>query len=190
MRYDERVWRTVEEPVVAEAVRLALVDFCAQEMRAGVDDERRKRLFALLSASRMRGIMSVIRGRLAHQGAEFDAHPHLLNARNGVVDLRDGSLRPHDCGLMFTKVAMTDYDPEAVHDDWDKALTAVPRRLPTGCSCGWARVSPATRRPTTCWWCCGGRVKRQEHHRGRGARWCGDRLRGGAGRPGAAGPPW
>ena len=129
MRYDERVWRTAEEPVVAEAVRLALVDFCAQEMRGGVDDERRKRLFALLSASRMRGIMSVIRGRLAHQGAEFDAHPHLLNVRNGVVDLRDGSLRPHDRELMFTKVAMTDYDPEAVHDDWDKALTAVPKEV-------------------------------------------------------------
>ena len=129
MRYDSRAWREVEEPVVAEAVRLALIDFCAQEMRVGADDERRKRLYGLLSASRMRGITSVIRGRLARQGVEFDAHPHLLNVQNGVVDLRDGSLGLHDRELLFTKVAMTDYDPDARHDDWDKALTAVPEEV-------------------------------------------------------------
>ena len=35
------------------------------------------------------------------EGEEFDAHPDLLNVRNGVVDLRDGTLRPHDPQLLL-----------------------------------------------------------------------------------------
>ncbi len=55
---------------------------------------------------------------------ELDAHPHLLNVRNGVVDLRTGDLEPHDPALMFTMLAGADYDPKARHDDVDAMLCA------------------------------------------------------------------
>lgn len=45
--------------------------------------------------------------------------------RNGVVDLRDGTLQPHDPKLLLTRLTMVNYVPGATHPDWDKALTAV-----------------------------------------------------------------
>jgi putative DNA primase/helicase len=44
---------------------------------------------------------------------QFDAHPWLLNCRNGVVDLRTGTLRQHDPALLITKLVDIDYDPHA-----------------------------------------------------------------------------
>jgi putative DNA primase/helicase len=125
MRFDGKVWRPTDEAVVGEVIRLALIAFVVDDITAGADADRRKVLIGLLSASRMRGIMSVARGRVAREGIAFDAHPWLINAGNGVVDLRDGSLIPHHPDLLFTKVTPVDYYPAATHPDWDKALTAV-----------------------------------------------------------------
>lgn len=57
----------------------------------------------------------------------LDAHPHLLNCPNGVVDLRDGSLRPSDPSLYLTKVTSVPFEPGYTHPDWDKALEALDR---------------------------------------------------------------
>ena len=47
---------------------------------------------------------------------------HLLNVRNGVIDLKDGSIVPHDSQLMMTKVVDVDYDPSAVCPFWEHTL--------------------------------------------------------------------
>ena len=70
--------------------------------------------------------MRIAKGYLWVKTEEFDAHPDLLNVNNGVVDLRDGTLRPHDPALRFTKLCPTDYIPGATHADWTKALQALP----------------------------------------------------------------
>jgi putative DNA primase/helicase len=44
---------------------------------------------------------------------QFDLHPHLLNFRNGTVDLRSGELKPADRADRLTKVLDYDYDPQA-----------------------------------------------------------------------------
>lgn len=56
---------------------------------------------------------------------DLDADPFLLNCRNGVLDLRTGRLRPHDPGLMLTKMAGTAYDPQAAGPDFAKFLERV-----------------------------------------------------------------
>lgn len=43
----------------------------------------------------------------------LDAHPYLLNCRNGVVDLRTGELLEHDPALLLTKMARAPYEPDA-----------------------------------------------------------------------------
>ena len=48
---------------------------------------------------------------------------------NCVIDLRDGSTQPHHPELLFTRATRTHYDPDAAHDDWDKALTAVEKEV-------------------------------------------------------------
>ena len=125
MCYDGRRWKTVDDAIVAEVVRRAILDLFATEMRGGADADRLKAIAALFSLNRMRSVQTVARNYLARDGEEFDAHPHLLNVNNGVVDLRDGTLHAHDPKLLFTRVTTTDYHAGATHPDWNKALTAI-----------------------------------------------------------------
>jgi P4 family phage/plasmid primase-like protien len=57
--------------------------------------------------------------------ADLDTHKHLLNTPKGVVDLRVGTIAPHDRKLLFTKVTRGSYRPHLRHSDWEKALTAL-----------------------------------------------------------------
>src|SRR5690606_13311154 len=57
--------------------------------------------------------------------AQFDARPHLLNFRNGTVDLRTGKLRPHDKNDMITHVIEDDYVPGARSERWEKFLQEI-----------------------------------------------------------------
>jgi putative DNA primase/helicase len=41
----------------------------------------------------------------------LDAHPYLLNCRNGIVDLQTGELLKHDPALLLTKMAAAPYEP-------------------------------------------------------------------------------
>ena len=125
LKFDERRWRPVEETIVGEVVRQALIDFYRSEAQGGAEPSRLQQISQMLSANRIRAIAYIT--KLCRTTEEtFDAHPDLLNVRNGVVNLRDGTLRPHDPDLMFTKVTMVDYVPGATHRDWQQALTAVP----------------------------------------------------------------
>jgi putative DNA primase/helicase len=59
--------------------------------------------------------------------AELDAHPMLLNCRNGVVDLKTGTLIPHadTRGYFLTKQAKIEYDPNATCLRWKRFLVEV-----------------------------------------------------------------
>lgn len=40
----------------------------------------------------------------------FDSDPDLINCQNGIVNLRNGELMPHDSSLMMSKITLCDYD--------------------------------------------------------------------------------
>lgn len=50
--------------------------------------------------------------------SEFDCDPWLLNCQNGIVDLKNGALLPHDPAAMMTKITACDYDPTATAPLW------------------------------------------------------------------------
>jgi putative DNA primase/helicase len=106
MRFDGRRWEAVPESIVGEAVRRGVIDFQHQEGLNGADSQRMQRIAGLLSAAKLRAVVWVCRGYLSVKDKDFDSHADLLNARNGVVDLRDGSLRAHNPDLLLTKVTM------------------------------------------------------------------------------------
>ncbi|CAD80132.1 DNA primase [Streptomyces phage phiBT1] len=56
---------------------------------------------------------------------EFDAKPHLLSFRNGVVDLRTGNIRAHDKNDMLTVSMPSDYDPTAKAPRWEQFLREI-----------------------------------------------------------------
>jgi putative DNA primase/helicase len=125
LKYDGSRWEAVAETTVSEVVRQALIEFHRSEAQAGAEPARLQQISRMLSASRIRAITYIAKLCRTAQG-RFDGHPDLLNVRNGVVDLRDGTLSPHDPELMFTKVTMVDYVPNATHADWNQALEALP----------------------------------------------------------------
>jgi putative DNA primase/helicase len=53
---------------------------------------------------------------------EMDTDPWLLNVGNGVLDLRNGKLLPHDPKRLITKLISTKYDPKATCPTWLSVL--------------------------------------------------------------------
>jgi putative DNA primase/helicase len=53
---------------------------------------------------------------------ELDANPYIVNAQNGIVDLRTGELMPHDPAAMCSRILACDYDPNATSEFLDVFL--------------------------------------------------------------------
>jgi P4 family phage/plasmid primase-like protien len=92
------------------------------------DDERarlRKHARASLSTSGLRAavdLLLAVAPRLKITTAELNADPWVLNVENGLLDLRTGTLHPHDPAALCTKVAPVSYDPDATHPALDALL--------------------------------------------------------------------
>lgn len=56
---------------------------------------------------------AAVNRRLVVSISDLDREPHLLGTQNGVVDLRDGSFRPHSPDVLITRSCACDFDPEA-----------------------------------------------------------------------------
>jgi putative DNA primase/helicase len=129
--WDARRWATTTDVEVTEAVRNYALDKFTESvklMRSGqlgnakvVDGWR-----SLLSASRMRAVLTLARGIVERKADDLDGDPDLLNTPAGVVDLRSGGLQPHDPTLLITKITSGSYRPGFTHLDWEKALEALP----------------------------------------------------------------
>lgn len=93
------------------------------------NDDKRKRISKHATASeaepRLRRAITLAQSLAALIAApdDFDADPYLLNARNGIVDLRIGTRTPHDPGKLCAKIAGGDFDPAAVHPVFEMFLT-------------------------------------------------------------------
>lgn len=79
-----------------------------------------------MSTGRLKSIMGHLKltdGVQVTEAARLDSHHHLLNTQNGVVNLVDGTLSPHDPDLLITKITKGSYRPGFTHPDWQQALT-------------------------------------------------------------------
>lgn len=136
-RRDERQAVRTHAQAVADIVRNLARE--ASLAVAGQEDEavsaRDKKRAGRLNAyakhvQTSRGIDAMLRELQAVQGVpasfdDFDKHPDIVAARNGVVDLRTGELRPHDPSLLLTRRIDLDYDPEAKAPRWEAFLDQV-----------------------------------------------------------------
>lgn len=57
--------------------------------------------------------------------ADLDTHPYLLNCLNGVLDLREQKLLPHDRSYLITKLCHVEYDPNAKCPQFERFLERV-----------------------------------------------------------------
>lgn len=94
--------------------------------RALPQREARERTFKRNSLSSA-GISGCVRvaetdPRISIRAADLDAHPMLLNTRDGVVDLRTGALRPHAPDLLLTRIADVGLHLDGEHPQWTAFL--------------------------------------------------------------------
>jgi putative DNA primase/helicase len=138
-RKDERQGVRTYAQAVADLVRDLARTASIEATRDGATEADRKRAGRLnkyaAHVQTSRGLDSVLRELQAVQGVpasidDFDKHPDLLAARNGVIDLRTGALRPHDPNLLLTRRVELDYDPNAPAPRWEKFLDEVFPRYP------------------------------------------------------------
>lgn len=62
---------------------------------------------------------------IATTNEDYDTNPYLLNCGNGVVDLRAGTLLPHDKKYMLSKNTHIDVDFNGKPKEWLKALDGI-----------------------------------------------------------------
>ena len=56
---------------------------------------------------------------------QLDRDEWLLNCNNGTVNLKTGTLQPHNPADLITRVIDTDYDPDATSEEWVKFLNRI-----------------------------------------------------------------
>lgn len=86
-----------------------------------------KAIAAMRNVSKMKSLLQVAETQCAIDVEELDSHPYLLNCKNGVVDLVNGELIPHDekertRGFLLTKQIPINYVEGARSEEWENFL--------------------------------------------------------------------
>ena len=131
-------WRVDETERARRLACLVMVKFFAQAAdKGGHDDSRygyqsegsRLTEFASVSinAKGITNMLTTLRSdpEIVIEPGELDTHPYLLNCLNGTVDLRTGTIGPHDPEHYITKLVCHRYRPEAKCQRWLRFISEV-----------------------------------------------------------------
>jgi len=135
------------------------------EAAALLDPNRFKDATRAGSAAGVRAILELARSapEIAFSPDEADADPWLLNVENGTIDLRTGTLRPHDRRDLITKCCPVPYDPEATAPRFEKFLAEIQPRQDVrnylGRSVGYAAIGIVRENVVIVCWGCGANGK-------------------------------
>jgi putative DNA primase/helicase len=123
MRWDGRRWAADTTEAIHEAARKWVIAHGVKMMSTPGDNSADlKKVLGYKRKGAIENIVAIARRIVAVEPSAFDTHPHLLNARNGTIDLRTGRLLDHGPALMLTKLADAEYEPDAAHVDVNSVL--------------------------------------------------------------------
>jgi putative DNA primase/helicase len=131
LHYTGVIWQPADEAILIERVRRIMRRVRADETRVAIlrgDKNRVNDAKALEQRTRIVAVARLVSGILLDQAPDLDGDPDVLNTPTCVVDLRTGETRDRRPGDYFTKVTAAEYRPDAVSEDWSKALEALPRK--------------------------------------------------------------
>lgn len=116
LRWTGTHWRDVPEPVVAQNAIITL----KRRRHAAVEADKEPIIKATKAdKTRVMGCLTLFKSYVIEPSvAVFDADPDLLNCRNGVLDLRTGTLTPHSPEQRFTYCLPVAYDAGADMAPW------------------------------------------------------------------------
>ncbi len=114
--YDGKRWAWDERGCVVRLAHLAARSI-HKDAAIEPDPTKQKEIakFAVASQNegRISGMLSQAKPYVAVGLDELDSDPWALNCQNGTLDLRTGTLRPHDPADLITRLAPVEYDPDA-----------------------------------------------------------------------------
>jgi putative DNA primase/helicase len=102
--------------IVLEEASKASGDEADELARWGISSRKR---------SSQKAMIEGVKHLVAFDPDEFDQHNHLLNTKNGTVDLHTQELQPHNSSDYLTKRVDYDFNPNANAPSWVKFLTDV-----------------------------------------------------------------
>jgi putative DNA primase/helicase len=134
--WDGRRWRVDDKGRAEKAARAAikrdLTKATAEAAALAADDPRlaaaKKRVAFLLGSldrRRLDAMLAFARSELPVGPDDLNAHPTLLNCRNGTLDLETGELRPHRREDYLTTLCDRDYRPDAPRPTFDRFLETI-----------------------------------------------------------------
>lgn len=128
MHYTNGRWCPVPEEAVAKKAADALRQHYAAELTQATDKDTvlalTKKIAETCIYARITGALAFLKGwdGILTMAQEWDRDPWLLNVRNGTIDLRTCTLRPHDPNDLLTKQANVEYDPTAKGEKWEQHI--------------------------------------------------------------------
>ncbi|MDZ7578783.1 MAG: phage/plasmid primase, P4 family [Candidatus Nanopelagicales bacterium] len=128
-RWDGTRWRPASEDRVLGEAATWLQTWLADLVRGGASADVIRYGLRYRDVGNVRQVVAAARTSEAVlvDADRLDQAPGLLNCSNGTIDLRTGRLRDHDPRDLITKATGVDYEPNATHPDWIKALAALDR---------------------------------------------------------------
>ena len=120
LTYTGRQWATEgAEAVLDRALVATLIErIKVASQPEHFETQEKLRKFCLPNKSRIEGAKHLLTSLVHTEPAAFDAEPDLLNCKNGVLDLRTGSLVAHDPSQRFMHCTSVDYRPGADQSAW------------------------------------------------------------------------
>lgn len=115
--WDRRRWAVDETDQVRRSAKHAMLELLKQALDKDAE-EAAKFARSCLDARRISSMLVMAECEIYVQPGELDRNPHLLNFRNGTVDLRTSELRPHRREDYISKLIHYDYLPGATCARW------------------------------------------------------------------------
>jgi len=120
--YDGKRWRVDNQEHI---FKLAKKVIRQEHKRYEGDEEAQKYYRGCESKSKLQNMIFLAQSELPIAQGELDADKHLINCRNGVLDLEKSILLPHNPKYFMTKMCNASYDPNNQSTLWQDTLDQI-----------------------------------------------------------------
>lgn len=110
--WDGRRWAVDDKGVARRLAKRTMLAYLEEATLADNNDHK-SFAFSSLEARRIANLLTMAECELVITPDQLDTHPFLLNFLNGTLDLRTGTLAPHDQEHCITKLVRYNYNPDA-----------------------------------------------------------------------------